>query len=419
MTTLKIYETNGAQGDFTAKVISCEARKDGRSDIILDRTAFFPEGGGQSSDKGTLGGQEVLELRTDRDRKVIRHTVLRPIDVGTEVQGSVDMAKRFSDMQNHTAEHIISGTVHSMYGYDNVGFHMGTDVITMDFNGVLTEEQLRLVEERANKAVYANIPIKISFYEPDELAGVSFRSKIEFSTTVRLVEIEGVDVCACCAPHVARTGEIGLIKILDFQKYKGGTRVSMLAGSRALAELSKRFSQVKSLSASLSAKPDDIEGRVAQLQGEIGSLKGEKSTVYAKYCALRAEVWIRAESLLRAEACAASGECGILLFEESGTMDELRMLVNTLKDRISGICAAFAPDMQNASSSTPDSEEQCERFKFVIGTSEDTDLKSVADLLRNKCGASCGGRGNMIQGSVNSSKEAIKCALSDFISEQK
>lgn len=407
MTTLKIYETNGAQGDFTANVINCEARGDGRYDIVLDRTAFFPEGGGQSSDKGTLGGQEILELRTDRDRNVIRHTVSHPIDVGTEVQGRVDMVKRFSDMQNHTAEHIVSGTVHSMYGYDNIGFHMGSDVITMDFNGILTGEQLALVEERANKAVYANIPIKIAFYEPNALAGVCFRSKIEFNTTVRLVEIEGVDVCACCAPHVARTGEIGLIKTLDFQKYKGGTRVSMLAGSRAFAELSKRFSQVKSLSASLSAKPDAIEERIVQLQNELGALKGEKSAIYAKYCALRAEVWIRTESLLRAEACSASNKNGVLLFEESGSIDELRMLVNTLKDKISGICAAFAPDAA--------ADAQAERYKFVIGTSEDTDLKSVTELLRNKCGASCGGRGNMIQGSVNSSREDIKSVLSDFI----
>ena len=406
MTTLKIYETNGAQGDFTANVINCEARGDGRYDIVLDRTAFFPEGGGQSSDKGTLGGQEILELRTDRDRNVIRHTVSHPIDVGTEVQGRVDMVKRFSDMQNHTAEHIVSGTVHSMYGYDNVGFHMGSDVITMDFNGILTGEQLALIEERANKAVYANIPIKIAFYEPNALADVRFRSKIEFNTTVRLVEIEGVDVCACCAPHVARTGEIGLIKILDFQKYKGGTRVSMLAGSRAFAELSKRFSQVKSLSASLSAKPDAIEERIVQLQNEVGALKGEKSVVYAKYCTIRAESLLRAE-VFRAEACSAPNKNGVLLFEESGSMDELRVLVNALKDKISGICAAFAPDAA--------ADAQAERYKFVIGTSEDTDLKSVTELLRNKCGASCGGRGNMIQGSVNSSREDIKNALSDFI----
>lgn len=387
---MKLYETDGHCGDFTGTVQSCTRTPDGTYEIVLDRTAFFPEGGGQRADHGTLGGQPLLSLRTDENRSVIYHRVAQPFDIGALVEGRVDMEQRFSDMQNHTAEHIVSGTVHALYGFDNVGFHMGNDDITMDFNGLLTGEQLAAVELRANRAVYANLPVRISFHTPDTLAGKEYRSKKEMTGAVRLVEITGVDVCACCAPHVARTGEIGLIKIMGFQKYKGGTRVSMLAGARAFAVLSHRFSQVKLLSASLSSKPEELEARVAQLQQELGAQKAEKNSILRDYYALRA-----------AQCTFQAGN--ILLFEKNASFEALRLFVNLLTDRTDGICAVCVPE--------PGDDEA---YRFVMA-SRRADLRVASALLRDTLGATCGGRREMIQGSVAASEAALREAFAKII----
>ena len=390
---MKLYETDGHCAAFTATVLSCEAAPDGTYEIVLDRTAFFPEGGGQSSDRGTLGGQPVLRLRTDAERSEVYHTVALPIAPGSQVEGRIDMEKRFSDMQNHTAEHIVSGTVHALYGYDNVGFHMGEEEITMDFSGRLSAKQLAEIERQANRAVYADLPVEISFHEPGSLEGISYRSKKELTSVVRLVEIKGVDRCACCAPHVARTGEIGLIKLISAQNYKGGARVGMLAGSRAFAELSHRFSQVKAVSASLSANPDELEASVARLQCEIGRLKAEKAAARRDYYTLRAE-----QCVLEAG--------NALIFEQDGSFEELRTLVNLLTEKTQGICAVCAPDPENAGA-----------YRFVIG-SRSADLRPAAAFLRETLGAACGGRREMIQGTAKAAEETLKEAFKRLASPE-
>lgn len=379
---MNVYEIDGYCGDFTATVLSCEKTKNGLYEIALNRTAFFPEGGGQTSDTGTLGGQEVRGLRTDTERFIVYHTVEKPILPGTVTQGHIDMEKRFSDMQNHTAEHIISGTVHKLYGYDNVGFHMGSDEITMDFNGMLSSEQIADVERIANQAVYANLPVQITFRRGSALKKIDFRSKKEMSGFVRLVDIKNVDICACCAPHVKRTGEIGLIKIIGCQKYKGGVRVSMLAGKRAMEELSKRFTQIKYLSAQLSSKPDNVEERVLQLQNEIYQLKCERSAALQKYYALRAEN-------------IASGN-GVLIFEDNGSMEDIRAFVNILAAKAAGICAVFIPE-----------DNKAHAYRFIMADRAGT-LQTVATKLKETLGAKCGGSAEMIQGSVCATEKEIR-----------
>ncbi len=241
--------------EFDALVISCEPEK-GKFKVVLDRTAFFPEEGGQSCDKGTLGGFEVISVH-EKDL-VIAHFLSEPLNVGGTVHGVIDREKRFSDMQQHTGEHIVSGIVHSMFGYDNVGFHLGSAVTTMDYSGELHAEDIRKVELAANRAVYENIPVNVLYPDPDELERMDYRSKKELTGKIRIVEIPGYDLCACCAPHVSRTGEIGIIKIVDFEKYKGGTRVYLLCGYRALSDYNAKESSVMSLSALLSAKPEEV-----------------------------------------------------------------------------------------------------------------------------------------------------------------
>ncbi len=437
MATVKIYETDGECGDFTAVVLSC-VKCSGGYELVLDRTAFFPEGGGQRSDSGTIDAQPVLDVRTNDERDTVRHIVPSEFLPGTRVRGCVDMVKRFSDMQNHTAEHILSGTVFSLYGMNNVGFHMGTDCITVDFDGALDASMLEAAEKRANDIIYSDVPVKISIYKSVGDVPVSYRSKKEITgADIRIVEIPGADICACCAPHVSSTGKIGLVKILGFQKYKGGTRVEMLAGSRAFHELSKRFDQVRCVSARLSSKPDDLEARFTQLMNELAALKTDNADIFAEYAALRAEqVLGRAQpdrSLAQQDRSLAQQDrslaqaacCGVLLFEcieNNGnfvrpcTAAEMRVLVNALKDKTSGVCAVFTPSACKAEVSGA-ANDAIGTYRFVIGSQSESLLAEAAAALRAQCSASCGGRGNLIQGSVAAPKEAIAEALSRFTGE--
>ena len=231
--TEKLFYQDSHRSTFTA--IVQEVRPSGNGyEIILDRTAFFPEGGGQSSDTGSLGGVSVSDVQ-EIDGKIIHYTD-GPLVEGTEVEGCIDWTERFSKMQQHTGEHIVSGLIHKIYGYHNVGFHLGTDSVTLDFNGVVPKEKLHEIEQLANEAVAKNLPVQVLYPMDEELSKISYRSKIEIEGQVRIVVIDGYDVCACCAPHVKQTGEIGLIKLVGMQNYKGGVRISMLCGFRALED---------------------------------------------------------------------------------------------------------------------------------------------------------------------------------------
>jgi alanyl-tRNA synthetase len=202
-------------------------------DVILDRTAFFPEEGGQSADTGKIGDAQVLYVY-ERDNIVHHITDKSPL-LGNN-KCCLDFQDRYEKMQLHTAEHILCGILHKKYGYDNVGFHIGDDVVTFDINVVLSREILDEVEDEANAVVYSNIKVDTFFPKADELEKLNYRSKLDITDNVRIVQIGDVDACACCAPHVSATGEIGLIKMLHFEKHRGGTRIWMSAGYRALAD---------------------------------------------------------------------------------------------------------------------------------------------------------------------------------------
>lgn len=384
---MKIYETDGNCSSFDAEVLSCEINKAGLFNITLTKTAFFPEGGGQSSDEGTINGIKVTDVKLSDDESTVIHTIETPLKIGETVHGEINKDLRFSRMQNHTAEHICSGIIHSLFGYENTGFHMGQDEITMDFNGLLSYEDLQKVEKLANKAVYDNLPINISFYAPGEARDVFYRSKKEINTTLRLVEIKGIDVCACCAPHVAYTGEIGLIKILGFQKYKGGTRVSLLAGSRAFDELTKHYNNVKKISNFLSSNPNDICERFQQLQKELYDVKIAKTAVKNEYYSLIASQYDN------------NIENNIIYFESDSSLEEVRFLVNLLKEKTNKICAVFSGKENE--------------YKF-IAASNYIDMAKFAQYFRINLKASCGGKSQMIQGSVLAKKEEIIKVLEQY-----
>ncbi|MGL5674782.1 MAG: alanyl-tRNA editing protein, partial [Cellulosilyticaceae bacterium] len=248
--TRKLYYEDSYQSQFEARVISCEAVENGYA-IVLDQTAFYPGGGGQPYDLGLLGGLEIEAMYEEED--TIYHVVNAPLEVGSLVVGDVFMEKRMDYMAQHSGEHILSGILHEGFGYANVGFHLSESYMTADFDGELTKQQLDLLELKANDAVMSNVPIRAKVYPIGEDTP-SYRSKLAFDEEVRLVDIAGYDTCACCGTHLKMSGEIGAIKIVDYEKHRGGCRLTVLCGRRAIYDYQARFDELGEVSATLSAK---------------------------------------------------------------------------------------------------------------------------------------------------------------------
>ena len=283
--TERLFETNPYIREFEARVLKC-TEKDGRYFTELDRTAFFPEGGGQPGDRGFVG--EAVVKDTHETDGCILHETDRPLKEGQKVCGILDWHFRYSNMQNHGGEHIVSGLIHQKYGYDNVGFHMGSEEITIDINGELTWEQVMAVEEEANRAVLENVPIQTTIPTAEALRTLDYRSKKALEGDVRIVEIPGYDRCACCDTHVLRAGEIHLIKILWMQNYKGGVRIGMLSGIRALKDYGNKHDNVTKISHLLSAKTGEIYDAVERLQKENADLKYQMIQIKKEMLAMKA-----------------------------------------------------------------------------------------------------------------------------------
>lgn len=270
--TIRLYNQDSELLEFTARVTGCR-EKDGKYFVTLDRTAFFPEGGGQGADHGTLGGVQVVDCHEVGGEVV--HTTDGPLEPDSEVKGLVDAQRRLDMMQQHSGEHIFSGLVCRLFGYDNVGFHIGSEAVTMDFSGPLTQEDIARVEQLANAVVWQNVEINTLLPDAQELAAMEYRSKKALEGEVRIVQIPGADICACCGTHVKRTGSIGQIKVIGWQKYKSGVRVSILCGRRALAEENVLMEQVRGSSVAMSCKQHEIAGAVERLLAERDSLRAQ------------------------------------------------------------------------------------------------------------------------------------------------
>ena len=270
MATEKLYYQDSHLTTFTATVLSCEAGKHGW-DVILDRTAFYPEGGGQPGDRGVLGGVTVTD--THEKGGDIVHYCDAPLEVGSTVDGKIDWDYRFDLMQHHSGEHILSGLIHAAYGHDNVGFHMGKDAVTIDFSGMIPEADLPELERKTNEIIWKNRPVQILWPDAEQLTQIPYRSKKALTGEVRIVEFPGADICACCGTHVKRTGEIGLLKILSCVKFHEGVRMEILFGRKAMEYLTGTFNQNKQISGLLSAKPMETAAAAARLQQELGDVK--------------------------------------------------------------------------------------------------------------------------------------------------
>ena len=251
METRKLYYENENLQEFTATVLSCVECKNGY-EVILDQTAFYPEGGGQACDIGILGGVSVTDVREQGETVV--HTCSAALPVGSTVSGKIDWERRFDLMQQHTGEHILSGIIHKYFGYQNVGFHVGQQVMEVDFDGPIPAEMLAKIEWEANEAVWQDIPLKCWYPAPEELPGVVYRTKRALPWPVRIVQVPGYDSCACCGIHVKTTGQVGLIKILSCVKFHQGVRLELVCGKRALDAMCRIFEQNRQVSQAFSAQ---------------------------------------------------------------------------------------------------------------------------------------------------------------------
>lgn len=325
MDTVKLYYENAYTQDFTAVVQSCEAVKNGFA-VTLDRTAFYPEGGGQPADHGTLGEARVLDVH-EKDG-VVTHLCDRALPEGAEVSGRIDWARRFDHMQQHSGEHIISGLLCSTFHCDNVGFHMGADVVTIDYNAPITWEQALEVERRANAYIWADHPIRIWYPSAEELAALPYRSKKELTGAVRITEFPGADRCACCGTHVTSSGQVGLLKLLSCQKFRDGVRLELLCGQRALDCLAAGWEQARQIGQALSVKPQSAFAAVSRLQEELLSLK-EK--------AARLE-----EADFAHTAAQYRGAGSVLHIAEPLDGDGARRLCDAIAKAAGGRCAVFA-----------------------------------------------------------------------------
>ncbi len=388
--TEKLYYRDSHRKEFGAVVLSCEEKRtaDGKKTgyrVVLDRTAFFPEGGGQFGDVGRLDRVEVVD--THEKNGVIYHETKEPLEPGQTVKGKLDFAVRFDRMQQHSGEHILSGLVHSLYGYDNVGFHLGAEITTLDFNGELTEEQVRDLELRANRAVFENVPVQVLYPTKEQLKSVNYRSKIEIEGQVRIVSIPGYDICACCAPHVDRSGEIGLIKVVSCERHRGGCRMTILCGSRALEDYRKKQQSVTEISVALSAKPEKVGEAVLRLKEQQSHLREQLNRMQERY-------------LQQKLAELTGNERNVCLFEEELDSIAARNFVNAAVEQCQGICGAFIGTDENG-------------YHYILG-SRTTDLRAFSRVLNEKFQGKGGGKPEMVQGSLTGTEEEIRSVVDSF-----
>ena len=375
--TEKLFYKDSFLAEFDATVLACINNGE-RFEVLLDQTAFFPEGGGQGGDSGKIGDVTVFD--THEKQGEIWHYTASPLEVGKKFRCTLDFDKRFSRMQCHSGEHIVSGIIHSLFGFDNVGFHLGDTDVTIDISGVLTEEDVRKVEKAANEAVAKDFEINVFFPSSEEAKNINYRSKMEIAENLRLVEFPGYDMCACCAPHVKCSGQIGIIKLLDFANYKGGVRIHMLCGIRALYDYQDKYRSVLAISNMLSAKQSEIADAVERLKSEnektkheIGALRRSLATEMAN--------------------SAAKCEGNLVFFAPSLDAASLRTLTNAAVEKCGGICAAFAGS-ENA-------------YTFCMA-SKSVNLREKAKEIGTVLGGKCGGSPEMICGSVTASQKDIE-----------
>ena len=380
METVKLYYENAFLQDFTAVVESCGAVKSGFA-VVLDRTAFYPEGGGQPADHGTLGDARVLDVH-EKDG-VVTHLCDRALPEGAEVSGHIDWARRFDHMQQHSGEHIVSGMLCSAFHCDNVGFHLGADTVTIDYNADISWEQVLDIERRANRYIWENHPIHIWYPSPEELAALPYRSKKALEGPVRLTEFPGADLCACCGTHVERSGQVGLVKFVGWQKFRDGVRLELLCGQRALDDLSACWEQSRQIGQALSVKPEASFAAVDRMQSELLAARERAAGLEAQVFAHTAAEY------------AGKGDTVLITAPLEG--DGVRRLCDAVAQTCGGRCAVFS------------GTDGTYRYALIHAGQDIRPLvKDMNDALHGRGG----GRDGFAQGSAACTAEEIRAFFS-------
>ncbi len=372
--TEKLYDKDSFLKGFTATVLDSFEKADGYF-TILDRTAFFPEGGGQASDIGFLEDARVYDVQISDG--IIYHYTTKQLMKGQRVKGKVDFERRFDFMQQHSAEHIVSGVAHSLYGCENVGFHLGKDIVTLDFDKYLSEEQLLEIEEFANQKVYENEKFNCYYPDANTLKALKYRSKKELEGDVRIVEIENTDMCACCAPHVKSAGQIGLIKLLDTERLRGGIRIELKSGGRALKDYNEKYRNVRKISSALAVAQNEAAVGVERLMNNLSEQRAEITALKQNRLKAKAENY-KPENKITA------------VFEDNLTVKDLQVFADALHSTHGGIRGVFS-DMGDG-------------FAFAICGD---DLDGFFTKFKNTFTVKGGGRNGMVQGMVKAKKTEI------------
>ena len=376
MEARKLFYDDSHLQTFTATVLDCVEGKGGY-EISLDATAFYPVGGGQPCDTGMLADATVLSVSEDNGK--IIHLCNKPLSVGSTVTGTIDWERRLDHMQQHSGEHMVSGVIHRRYGYHNVGFHMGADVVTIDFDGPIPQEDLQEIENAVNVAIWSNLPVKCWYPTEEELPKVPYRRKKDLPWPVRIVEIGGYDSCACCGVHVQRTGEIGLIKLISCVKFHSGVRIELACGNRALQLMQNIFAQNKLVSQAFSAKMLETGAAAAKMNEALAAEKLRANTLQSK--------------LLRFIADAYRDAGNVLHFEEELTGAQLRELTDAIAAVCGGRAAVFSGSEENYN---------------VCMLHPGGDLNPVITVLKGAFPVRGGGKPGTFQGAVNATRSQLE-----------
>ena len=384
---IKLDEKDAYQTTFSGKVISCEKEKE-RWKVVMDQTCFYPEGGGQPADHGMLGEAVVLDVQEEQGQIV--HWTDRPLEIEKQVEGQIDWARRFYFMQNHTGEHLVSGLIHKKYGYENVGFHMNEEMITIDVGGILTPEQLEEMEKEANEELSKGREIETLYPSAEELQNLAYRSKKEIEGQVRIIRIPECDTCACCGTHVKNTLEIGMIKFLSMQNYKSGVRVTLICGKRAFENYGKKHKSVMKISHLLSSKPEEVTEAVERLKEENQNL--------------RQKIGQLKQMLLEAKAqMIPDSEKTVFLWEENLEPGDLRHMINAAMKRTENIMI-LVPGKEGI-------------FNYAAACKE-KDSRQISKALALQFFSKGGGTAQMVQGTVKGEKEEIKKTFMRTVEEK-
>ncbi len=383
MEVRKLFYEDPHLQTFSATVLCCREEENGWA-VYLDQTAFYPEGGGQACDTGRLGDARVTDVR--EDALGIRHLCDRALPVGQAVEGTIDWAHRFDLMQQHTGEHIVSGIIFEKYGYHNSGFHVGTDGMEVDFDGPIPQADVAWIEQKANEAVWANLPIKCWYPAEELLPTIPYRTKRALPWPVRIVDISGVDLCACCGIHVKATGEVGLIKISSCVSLRGGVRMVIRCAGRALAHMNQVYDQNRQVSQAFSAQILETGEAARKMNDALAAEKLRANTLQKQVFSYIAREY--------------EGQSNVLHFAEGLAPGQVRELADAIAGSVSGWAAVFSGEGNSCS--------------YCLAT-RSGDLRDMGKAMTAALSGRGGGKPNFQQGSVNACRQDIEAFFANFI----